>query len=128
MGMQTKAPGAGATVPGAKGVEISLPTPLPIAEASPKSNARARVRVRVPQGVFAVRGQTAKAPIALIEAGAAGRTALVVTSWAYRFGAYVHVLRRDFGRAIATKREPHGGGWHGHNVLASPVSILEPMQ
>ncbi|MEN3973797.1 hypothetical protein [Emcibacter sp. SYSU 3D8] len=48
-----------------------------------------------------------------------------VATWAYRLGAYVHTLRREYGLAIDMVHEPHDGGWHGRYVLRSPVSILE---
>lgn len=71
------------------------------------------------------RGQTAKALLALAKAGAAGVTALEVASWAYRFAAYCHELRKHYGLSIQTLREPHPGGWHGRHVLLSPVLIID---
>jgi hypothetical protein len=71
-----------------------------------------------------VTGQTAKALGALVTAGPDGRTALEVSTWAYRFGAYVHLLRRDHGLSIETVREEHEGGWHGRYVLRSRVRLL----
>ena len=79
-----------------------------------------------PHGPIAVTGQVAKALAALVHSGAAGVTALEVSSWAYRLGAYVHTLRREFGLAIETVREPHDWGWHARYVLHSPVVIAEP--
>jgi hypothetical protein len=79
-----------------------------------------------PHGPIAVRGQVAKALAALVRAGAVGVTALEMSSWAYRLGAYVHTLRREFGLAIETVREPHDWGWHARYVLHSPVVIAEP--
>jgi hypothetical protein len=70
------------------------------------------------------RGQEAKAPLALVEAGPRGVTALECGAWAFRLAAYAHSLRKRFGLAIATLREPHPGGWHGRHVLASRVEIL----
>ena len=78
-----------------------------------------------PFGRFTVTGQTARALVALVKAGPAGLTALEVNSWAYRLGAYVHLLRRDNGLAIVTEREKHDGGWHGRYVLCCPVTLLE---
>ena len=90
------------------------------------SGPRMELRAVGPQGTFMVKGQTAKALIALIKAGANGITALEVNSWAYRLGAYVHELRRRHGLAIETQREGHEGGWHGRYVLRSPVTLGEP--
>ena len=76
-----------------------------------------------PNGRFEVIGQVAKALVALVEHGAAGVTALEVSSWAYRLGAYVHTLRHDYGLAIDTVHEDHEGGWHARYRLVSPVTI-----
>jgi hypothetical protein len=73
---------------------------------------------------FIVRGQTAKALIALVNAGGYGVTALEAASWAYRFAAYCHLLRMQYGLAVRTDREEHTGGWHGRHVLETPVRIL----
>jgi hypothetical protein len=73
---------------------------------------------------FVVRGQTAKALIALVASGDRGVTALEVSTWAFRFAAYCHLLRRDFGLSICTEREDHPGGWHGRHVLETPVRIV----
>lgn len=89
----------------------------------------ARVRVHAtafhPSHVsrFSVTGQTAKALLALIEAGPRGITALEADAWAYRLAAYCHVLRQRHGLSIRTEREPHPGGWHGRYVLETPVQI-----
>jgi hypothetical protein len=72
---------------------------------------------------FVVRGQTAKALIALVNSGACGVTALEVATWAFRFAAYCHDLRNRYGLAIRTEREEHPGGWHGRHVLETPVTI-----
>ena len=79
-----------------------------------------------PRGPIVVTGQVAKALEALVRCGAKGVTALEVCTWAYRFAAYVHNLRRDYGLVIETLREPHRGGWHGRYILHSPVAIVEP--
>lgn len=71
-----------------------------------------------------VRGQTARALLALEKAGPRGCTALEVGSWAYRFAAYCHDLRR-LGVSIRCDREQHAGGWHGRHVLESRVRIAE---
>lgn len=84
---------------------------------------RVQVTAVGPQGPFTVAGQEAKALLALARAGPAGRTALEVASWAYRFGAYVWKLRHRYGLAIETRRELHEGGWHARYVLVSPVTI-----
>jgi hypothetical protein len=69
-------------------------------------------------------GQTAKALHALVQAGAAGCTALDVAGWAYRFAAYCYELRREHGLHIRTDREQHPGGWHGRHVLETRVEII----
>lgn len=72
---------------------------------------------------FVVRGQTAKALIALVAEGDRGVSALEVASWAYRLAAYCHELRTRYGLAIRTEREEHPGGWHGRHILETPVTI-----
>ena len=62
---------------------------------------------------------------ALLQAGNKGITALEMSSWAYRLGAYIHRLRHEHGLAIETLREPHDGGWHGRYVLHTPCQIVE---
>lgn len=74
---------------------------------------------------FIVTGQTAKAARALVLAYQRGVTALEVSSWAYRFAAYCHELRKK-GLEIETLKEPHDGGWHGRHVLHTPIR-LEPV-
>lgn len=69
-------------------------------------------------------GQTAKALVALVQAGQRGITALECDTWAYRLAAYCHFLRRDWGLSIRTDREDHPGGWHGRHVLETPVRII----
>ncbi len=78
-----------------------------------------------PSGRLNVNGQEARALEALVKRGASGVTALEMSSWAYRLGAYVHDLRHEHGLAIETIREDHEGGWHARYVLRSPVIILE---
>ncbi len=70
-----------------------------------------------------VKGQTAKALLALVEAGPRGVTALEASTWAYRLAAYCHDLRRKQGLSIRTDKESHPGGWHGRHVLESDVRI-----
>lgn len=84
---------------------------------------RLQITADGPHGLFTVAGQEAKALHALVQAGSAGRTALEVATWAYRFGAYVWKLRHRYGLAIETRRELHEGGWHARYVLVSPVTI-----
>lgn len=71
-----------------------------------------------------VRGQTAKALIALVNGGGHGVTALEAASWAYRLAAYCYELRTRYGLTIRTEREEHPGGWHGRHVLETPLQIL----
>ena len=71
---------------------------------------------------FTVSGQTAKAITALVLAGQHGVTALEVSSWAFRFAAYCHLLRRH-GLDIQTLKESHKGGWHGRHVLHTAVRL-----
>ena len=81
--------------------------------------------VETPAGRIAIRArQPRRALSALINAGSQGVTALELSSWAYRLGAYVHTLRHDYGLAIETLREPHDGGWHGRYVLHTPCQII----
>jgi hypothetical protein len=81
--------------------------------------------VVTPAGRIAVNArQPRRALAALINAGSDGVTALELSSWAYRLGAYVHTLRHDYGLAIETLREPHDGGWHGRYVLHTPCQII----
>ena len=70
------------------------------------------------------RGQEAKSLLALVEAGSRGVTALEICTWALRFAAYCHSLRKRCGLLIAMIREPHPGGWHGRHILRSRVEIL----
>ena len=76
---------------------------------------------------FAVTGQTARALQALVRAGHKGVTALEMSTWALRLGAYVHTLRRDHGLVIETVRERHNGfgDWHGRYILRTPVTLIE---
>lgn len=74
---------------------------------------------------FEVKGrQTARALLALVEAGEDGVTALEVSGWAYRFAAYCWELRHRHGLEIVTMAEKHSGGWHGRHVLRTPVEII----
>lgn len=81
--------------------------------------------VDTPAGRIAISArQPRRALAALIKAGSQGVTALELSSWAYRLGAYGHTLRHDYGLAIETLREPHDGGWHGRYVLHTPCQIV----
>jgi hypothetical protein len=81
--------------------------------------------VETPSGRIAISArQPRRALAALIKAGSKGVTALELSSWAYRLGAYVHTLRHDYGLTIETLREPHDGGWHGRYVLHTPCQII----
>lgn len=93
----------------------------------PRPIGKEKVRVIRDDGApsFIVSGQTAKAIRALVLAGKHGVTALEVATWAYRFAAYCHDLRKK-GLEIETVREGHVGGWHGRHVLHTLVR-LEPV-
>ena len=81
--------------------------------------------VVTPAGHIAISArQERRALSALIKAGSQGVAALELSSWAYRLGAYVHILRRDYGLAIDTLREPQDGRWHGRYVLHTPCQII----
>ena len=81
--------------------------------------------VETPAGRIAINArQPQRALAALIKAGSIGVTALELSSWAYRLGAYVHTLRHDYGLTIETLRERHDGGWHGRYVLHTPCQII----
>lgn len=69
-----------------------------------------------------VKGQTARALMALKRAGARGITAQEMSSWALRLAHYIMELRRH-GLDIETIHEAHPGGWHGRYVLHTPVEI-----
>jgi hypothetical protein len=81
-----------------------------------------------PEGPLVLTGQAAKALLALVDAGDAGRTSLEVASWAYRFGAYVWTLRHEHRISIETRREEHEGGWHARYVLVSSVQVLRVLE
>ena len=73
-------------------------------------------------------GQFGRTLSALVNAGAAGVTALEVSDWALRLAHYVFVLRTRYGLDIETVREAHEGpagpGHHGRYFLRSPIRIL----
>jgi hypothetical protein len=82
------------------------------------------VAVTPDRQMIRVSGQTARTLAALIEAGPSGCTALECSTWALRFAAYCHELKRRHGLVIETRREDHPGGWHGRHILHSPVRII----
>ncbi len=99
-------------------------TPNGYAENDNKGKQNA-LTVDTPAGRIAISArQQRRALAALIKAGSQGVTALELSSWAYRLGAYIHTLRHDYGLAIETLREPHDGGWHGRYVLHTPCRII----
>ena len=103
------------------GSEVT-PTVYVKSQVGGKQNA---LMVDTPAGRIAISArQPRRALAALINAGSQGITALEISSWAYRLGAYVHILRHDYGLAIETLREPHDGGWHGRYVLHTPCRII----
>ena len=67
----------------------------------------------------------ARTIVALIKAQERGITALEMSSWAFRLGAYVHILKRDYGLHIQTLKEKHKHGWHGRYVLHTRVEIIK---
>ena len=99
-------------------------TPIGYAENGKKGKQNA-LTVDTPAGRIAISSrQERRALAALIAAGGDGVTALELSSWAYRLGAYVHTPRHNYGLAIETLREPHEGGWHGRYVLHTPCQII----
>jgi hypothetical protein len=108
----------------------SRQSPILSPQAYPESK-QPRKRIAIwfdmPVGRRRLVGQTARAMAALLEAGSNGVTALEMSSWALRLGAYVHLLRRDYSLEIVTMHETHNelGDWHGRYVLLSRVRILE---
>ncbi|HZQ01366.1 MAG TPA: hypothetical protein VFB13_17610 [Reyranella sp.] len=73
---------------------------------------------------FIVRGQTAKALIALAASVVRGVAELEMSNWVFGFAAYCHLLKRDFGLSIRTDPENHKSGWHDRHVLETPVRIV----
>jgi hypothetical protein len=72
---------------------------------------------------FYVSGQSARTLAALVAAKSKGITALEVSSWAYRLGAYIHTLRHEYGLNIVMRKEKHPGGWHGRYMLETRLEI-----
>lgn len=87
-----------------------------------------KAEMRTPEGLqtFQVAG-TAQTLDAFVESNTEGITALEMSSWAFRLGAYVHILRHDYCLEIETRREPHDGGWHARYVLHTPVNLIKPI-
>lgn len=106
-----------------KRVGVATPSQYPKKVQGCKSNVRA---FEATAGTFLIGSrQDSRTLLALISAGSAGITALEMSSWAYRLGAYVHRLRHYYGLIIETRREPHEGGWHARYVLKTPCRIIE---
>lgn len=72
---------------------------------------------------FDLSGQSARTLAALVAAKSKGITALEVSSWAYRLGAYIHILRHEHGLNISMRKEKHPGGWHGRYMLETRLQI-----
>ncbi len=84
----------------------------------------ARCHIDGAEKTISLTGQLARTLIALVQAGRHGVTALEMSTWAYRLGAYVHNLRHDYGLEIETRREEHPNGWHARYVLLTPVTDI----
>lgn len=89
----------------------------------PINKLKARVWINGLPVDFYVSGQTARTLAALVAANSKGITALEVSSWAYRLGAYIYILRRKYGLNIVMRKEKHIGGWHGRYMLETPLEI-----
>src|SRR4051812_25554601 len=72
---------------------------------------------------YFAKGRNAQALLWLQHREKNGVTAAEVSSWALRLGAYVFVLRHNYGLPIITIREPHEGGNHARYVLREPIEI-----
>lgn len=92
---------------------------------TPAMRLKAKTTFRRNQNTFTLKGQCTRTLHALIHAREKGITALEMSSWAYRLGAYIHVLRHDYGLEIETLKEQHPGGWHARYVLHTHVEIIE---
>ena len=70
-------------------------------------------------------GREAETIVALVNAGGKGITSLDTfkAGWAVRLSAYIFDLKA-MGVAIATSREPHGGGNHARYRLTASVTIV----
>ena len=86
---------------------------------------RGMLPIQTPDGILCITGRTVqRTVIALLSSGRKGVTALELSSWAFRLGAYVHILRTQYGLHIETIREEHDGGFHGRYFLKTPVVLL----
>lgn len=120
------APSAVTAALGANGNGPEAEVPIALYHSPTRPRKRLRAKARAPDGQpFTVTGQPARAVLALLKAGAAGVTAMEVSSWAFRLSHYVMVLRHQHGLEIVTQWEAHEGGRHGRYVLRSTVIILE---
>jgi hypothetical protein len=120
------APRAARTALGANGNGSGANGPFPAYHAPLPPRKRLVVKALGPESQpFTVTGQTARTLLALVKAGAAGVTALEVSSWAFRLSHYVMVLRHKHRLAIPLQWEAHEGGKHGRYVLRSTVTIIE---
>lgn len=120
---QTKTPLAGGASDGSGYIQFSNNSP-----ASP-SRQRRNLSFRYIDDAgnwqqSSVKGQTARALLALVIAGAQGVTALEISTWALRLSAYIHDLRK-MGLNIQMIREEHLEGWHGRYILLTPVTLIE---
>ncbi len=87
---------------------------------------KARIWLNKEPKVIHITSRTvARTIAALASKGQHGVTALEMSSWAFRLGAYIHILKRDYGLDIVTLREEHPHGWHGRYVLHTPIEVLE---
>ena len=86
----------------------------------------ARFRIAGEEKIHQVEGQEARTLLALASAGAAGVTALEISTWALRVSHYVFKLR-GHGLLVDMEREPHHGpvpGRHGRYRLRTAIQIL----
>jgi hypothetical protein len=91
---------------------------------------KAQFEIHNPDGstsLISLQGRPRWALEALIRAGESGCTP--IDQPAPRWSAYIHQLRHEFGVAISTIREPHGGpfpGRHGRYRLACRAASVTP--
>lgn len=136
-----KKDGAVAAAPVQDDADVLTPAPTDYPETGRAANAKVAGQPRRrrergeptivfvgPLGRFSVSGQPALTLVTLSVVGKKGLTALEANSWAYRLGAYVHILRRDYRLPIETVREEHDGGWHARYVLRCAVTFPGPGQ
>lgn len=82
-------------------------------------------RHKKPKEIHITARTTARTLLALSLAGTQGVTALEISSWAFRLGAYVYTLKHQYGLDIQTIREAHPHGWHGRYILHTPVEVMD---